>query len=355
MAGPVRTYGFINAKLRAKISKLLSWEFFQSMIRSHSLIEAIGMLRTTEYGAVDAVYSRTGDLKLGELELYRAELKTLTAVERYVEDEVSDFVRALTTRYEIEEVKNCIRLWFERVTRGRNVDTKVPYLLREPVHYDIPWDALVNAATIEDLATALAGTPYAEIVEKTAGEVEARSSLFPLESALDRYFYTHLFRVVERLDDRDRRIAERLIGMEVDLANVEWILRYKTYYEMSTQEAVDGTIPFGAGIDRETIRSSYQSNDTVQTLTDMLRHRYPPLATLYTERNAHGESRLSLLEALLNELLLLEVHRVLGGYPFTIGVILAYFVLKQAEIRRIMTVLNAKSYDIEPERIRRLL
>jgi len=49
--------------------------------------------------------------------------------------------------------------------------------------------------------------------------------------------------------------------------------------------------------------------------------------------------------------LALEVKKMLAGYPFTIGIILAYFILKANEIRKIMTVLNAKFYNWPEERI----
>jgi len=45
------------------------------------------------------------------------------------------------------------------------------------------------------------------------------------------------------------------------------------------------------------------------------------------------------------------VRRILGGYPFTVGVIMAYFILKGEEIRRIVTLLNAKSYGWPEDRI----
>lgn len=355
MAGPVRTYGFVNAKLRAKISKLLPDEHFRKMIRSRSFIEAIALLRGTEYGRIDAVYAQTGDLKMSELELQRRELEVLRGIERFVDGAVLGFVRALVTRYEVEELKNAVRLWFERLVRGRNVESKVAYLLREEVHYDIRWDEIVNAPTVEGLARCLSGTPYREIVEKTAPEVEARSSLFPLETALDRHFYEELLSRVDGLDTRDRGVAERLIGIEVDLSNVEWIVRYKRYYGMPVEDALERALPYGHAIDRGVLRESYLRSNPAESLGGVLRDRYPELAALFRSKQGDETANLAALESLLNELLVHEVHRVLGGYPFTIGVILAYFVLKQTEIRRIMTVLNAKYYDVEPERIGRLL
>jgi V/A-type H+-transporting ATPase subunit C len=64
-----------------------------------------------------------------------------------------------------------------------------------------------------------------------------------------------------------------------------------------------------------------------------------------------GESddiqRLTFLSSMLQEVLLHEVSRVLGGYPFSIGIVLAYLFLKQNETRMIVTVLNARFYALD--------
>ena len=66
-------------------------------------------------------------------------------------------------------------------------------------------------------------------------------------------------------------------------------------------------------------------------------------------------ARLVLIERVLQQIMLHEVHRLLAGYPFTIGVILAYVILKRNEVRLVMTILNAKLYGISDERIRSVL
>ena len=87
-------------------------------------------------------------------------------------------------------------------------------------------------------------------------------------------------------------------------------------------------------------------------LSALVRHNYPQLSALLAARARGGtRSRLTLIEKMLQEILMIEVRRILAGYPFTIGIVLAYFVLKGNEIRRIVTVLNAKSYGLGDERI----
>ena len=163
MPSALSTYAFINAKLRARISKLLDRKFFEEMARARSVSESIGLLVGTRYAAVVETYRATGDLKLCELEVTRVEHETLTRLDRYVPDSVRPFAQALLRDHELTLLKNAIRLWFERVIRGRVIDDKVAYLLREELS-GVPADAIINATDADDLANTLKNTEYGSIV-----------------------------------------------------------------------------------------------------------------------------------------------------------------------------------------------
>ena len=57
----------------------------------------------------------------------------------------------------------------------------------------------------------------------------------------------------------------------------------------------------------------------------------------------------------MEEIMRHEVQRILTGYPFTIGILLAYFVLKRNELNKVRIILNAKQYGIKPERIESMI
>ena len=59
MAGSPRKYGYINAKLRTRISQLLDDAFFARLARTATLAEAAGLLRDTPYAVVHETYTRT--------------------------------------------------------------------------------------------------------------------------------------------------------------------------------------------------------------------------------------------------------------------------------------------------------
>lgn len=352
MAGPVQRYGFINAKLRARLSKILSEEFIGEMARAHSLSEAVQLLAGTDFAAVGSVYDRTGDLKMAELELVRREARLYLELEGLVKGEVQAIVFALAERFEIEQLKQALRLWFDAHVRERRIDTAAGYLLRDRQHRDLPLDEILNAPSLAEVVAALEGTPYAALVGAQAAEVERSRNLFRVELALDQYFYRQLLAAVSGLKPRDRAVAERLIGAEIDLANINWLIRFKSFYKLPAQQALAFAIPSGLALSPEAVAEAYSSDNPTAVLGELVRKRYSSLSSLLTPQEyTESYARLVMVERILAEILLLEVRHLLAGYPFTIGVILAYFVLKSAEIRRVMTVLNAKFYGWPEERI----
>ena len=350
MAGVVQKYGFINAKLRARISKILPEALSSEMARAKSLTEAVELLRGTDFAVVESVYGRTGDLKMAEMELARKETRLYLELEALTKDEVQGIVFALAERFEIENLKHALRLWFDVRIRGRKID--VGYLIRDRVHRDLPLDRIVNATGLEEASAALAGTPYSELVSERSAAVTQSRSLFPVEIALDHYFYRQLLARVEGLVTRDREIARRMIGAEIDLANINWLIRFKGFYKLAPEQALACAIPAGIHLSPQAVAEAYASDNPSTVLTELVRRRYPGLSGLLAPKE-HEESypRLVMIERILAEILMLEVRHLLAGYPFTIGIVLAYFVLKAAEIRRIMTILNAKFYNWPEERI----
>jgi V/A-type H+-transporting ATPase subunit C len=305
---------------------------------------------------VQRTYERTGDIKSAELELLRRELSLYLELENLVEEEVRGFVHALTGRFEIENLKNALRFWFDHRVRGRNIADAPSYLLRRRIHHNVDLDRIIYADTLEQVAEHLDGTPYAPIVREQATAVMEAASLFPLEVALDHLLYRRLAQGADRLGSRDREIARRLIGVEIDLQNVGWLIRFKDFYSLEAERALAHTLPGGLNFSGEIMRNSYTAEGTDRRISALVGKRYPEIAPLLaSQEQAKLSARLTLIERILEQIMTIEVRKILTGYPFTIGIILAYFILKSAEIRKIMTVLNAKFYEWPEDRIMALL
>ncbi len=359
MKSAVSGYAFINAKLRARISTLIPRELMIQMAQARSLEETVRSLGGTRYKSAAHIYETSGDLLLTELEITRIHYASFSEIYHHAvqfsDRVVAAFVATLLMRYEIGTIKNALRLWFERVKRQRSVEDKLPYLLRSVPPQGDPQllEKVVNADE-ENLQTIFKDRPYGRIVSESLPKVIERESLFPLEIALDRWYYADLAAATAELSRRDRLIADRLIGIEIDVINVNWIVRIKDLRGSATEVEL---IPDGTLTDARMLSAAMSASRPAEYLADYLGKRIGNgITTREDDRDHGGEMRmLAFIETLLNQLLQYESRRALGGYPFTIGVVLAYVALVQQEANGLVTVLNGKYYDLSPSRVEALL
>ena len=103
------------------------------------------------------------------------------------------------------------------------------------------------------------------------------------------------------------------------------------------------------------IDEMYRSQNVTSMLRGFVKSSYPGLSALLASETADTASRLLLIRKVMEEIMKHEVRRISTGYPFTIGIVLAYFLLKGRELKRLITILNAKQYGIERERIESML
>jgi V/A-type H+-transporting ATPase subunit C len=352
MVSKVRRYAFINAKLRARISQLLPDNRLKQIAEAPSLDQALSLLRGTSFTTLEEIYRSTGDLKACELELFSLEVRIHLELKRYVEGEVLDLARTLALRYEIENLKNGVRLFFEKV-EGNPIQSIIPYLYRGGIVNQVDAAALAEARDLDEVARLLEQTPYRELFERHRRSLEKEKSLFALEVDLDHYYYRELLDVARKLNKRDRPIALRLIGVEIDLTNVSWIIRYRTFHRLPAEGVPPLLIPHGITGTGELVEKVY-GQDPVQALQALIRREHPGLAALLSSRPQDAGSRLLLIEQILRQILMHEAARMLAGDPFTVGILLSYVVLKREEIRKLLAVLNAKQYGMAPDRIRSL-
>ncbi|MEJ2703516.1 MAG: V-type ATPase subunit [Sedimentisphaerales bacterium] len=355
MAGPLSKYAFINAKLRARISRILPDETFAELARAPSLDAALILLQETPFARLQEVYSKTGDLRQAEMELLKDEIELHRSLRQHLHPDSLQLANALLMRFEIDNLKNAIRIYFERKVRKQPADADVHYILYERIVHDIPMDVIVNAESFEEIAGACEGTPYNQIIKKYSHTVESENSLFRMEVAFDHYYYDNLLSAIDKLDRADRMIALRLTGVEIDLQNINWIIRFKNFYDLPLEAVLAAIVPGGFNLDKGIIDELYSAQNVTAALQGFVKSKYPGLSALLASQTPDSTSRLLLIGRILEEIMKHEVHRILSGYPFTIGIILSYFILKQNELKKIRTILNAKHYGIEQGRIESMM
>jgi V/A-type H+-transporting ATPase subunit C len=359
---PVTVYGFINAKLRAKIGLMRQDRLSESLLKAASLVEAVGVLRDSRYHDVAQAYDQTGDLQQMELVLLQKEIEMYREVQKYLEGSPSDFVRQLLGKIEVDNLKNCIRLWYSSIIRHRPIRHRSGYLFKDEMLHQVDWTALINATAWDGVLSAVKQTPYWDLLKAFTVQNLEQDGLFTLECRLDRFWYDSVMQSTKALSKQDREVATSILLLEIDVRNLTILVRHGWYHHMEAEELAALLLPYG---------SVYASPDTQKYLAQSTEQRSPlPIINRYfpsleqvqveqTHLNVHPDEA-SVLENLKIEGFLAArrqsmYQKLLATDPFTIGLSLAYFFLCKEESTMIKAILNGKYYGYEEEYIRGVL
>lgn len=338
--GPVRKYSLVNAKVRARLSTLLAPELITRLAETRDLSEFYAVLGGTVYEDIFSKPEITFDPRVGERLLIEREIEWHAELLQDLRGAEKALVAHFLEKYEIENLKVALR-----IREGSRGEEEMKYIVRRTLPNSLPYQAIAEAASIEDVLVLVGGTPYAPAIQAVLDDFRERGTLFPVEINLEIDYYRRLVKLVESLSTKDRRIALQLVGLEIDQKNISWLVRLKFYYDIPVGDLLNYNIPGGYRMKRDRLTRAFRADTMREVLTIALEKSLGQASDALIREGRL--SKLYLLEIILWNQLIVEARRTLGGFPFTIGTILAYLILKRTEIRNIITILNGKVYRMD--------
>ena len=360
----VSDYAYINARLRARIGIMRSSDIIENMIKAPTLVEAVAKLDGTRHQHIADVYRSTGDLEAAELSLIEEQVASYREVVPFLPSESSFFMTVLLEKLEMENLKTAIRLWYSASIMHHSISDRAKYVCRTLIVHPIDYDRIMNAQSYPELLRAFVGTPYHEVFGRFSLDSLTENGLFPLEIALDHLWFSHLAAALTHLSGQDRRIAEEIYSVDVDLKNILMITRYSYSYHLDAEHLASVIIPMGYIAKEIERRKAALSDDPVAVIREIIAFRYPQII----EEIAHirrtsddlttveeNNREIVRIEEYLGERRKKEYNRILTGDPFTIGVVLSYFFICSSEESVIRAVLSGKYYRWSEDKIRERL
>lgn len=353
MKTPLELYSFINAKIKTRLNNFLIGDALEGAIHAKTVTECFLPFRGTPYEVLEKIYSATGDLKMVEAQIFAMELSLYLDVLKYVEEPVAEFVRALTRSPEVEYIKNTIRLWFDAHVRGRTIDDRTVYCYRGPCIDKFDVDKVISAQNVVAVIEEFRNTEYFPVLEKELPQSAKLGTLFSFETALDKQYYKLLTLACQKLPKADVKVAEKFIALDVDIENIASLVRLGTFSYARTTDITQYLIDYKGAMNVSTLVSANTSENPLAVAYALLSKKYAGIASLWSRGDAG--IKLAGLERVLHEIRTMEARRLLAGNPFSIGIIIAYFVLLKNEFASVRTVLNAKYYELSEDRIRSIV
>jgi V/A-type H+-transporting ATPase subunit C len=211
----------------------------------------------------------------------------------------------------------------------------------------LPAQEIAEANDVSAAVERLEGTPYYPTLDHAMERYTAEQSLFPLEVALDLDYWREIWRDINHLAGLDQAQAKRLVGSLLDANNLMWAIRYRVYHHLAEEEIINYTLPFGYRVQDRDIRAIAAGANITPIVTRIYPDLAEPEALLQEPRSGLPE-----LERQLQQHLARECRASFVGYPFHIGIPLAYLLLIELEIQDITVLVEAKALEIPAERYR---
>lgn len=327
------------------LSYLMDPATFNSLLDSKNIYELLEILKNTQYREIFS------DVSADSLDLFLLERRLLLndiAIHSKVRDALfgkreRDFVTLLMQRYEVEDLKVVLRLWYNK--EPVNVED---YVLAERIKNDIDYRRIASAETIEEVIVLLDKTDYKEPLLAARDRFKSTKSLFYLEASLDMDYYKRLSACIDGFSSADRKVASKILSVEVDSENIQWLIKTHKYYSLGLGDALEWFMPGGSMIDKNKLRNLYTSDGLAKIIESVALGPYLPVKSL-------AQESIHLIENFLYEIMLREVRKALGGNPFTIGTVFGYLIMKKRETKNIVSILYAKAYGVKKEDLSRLI
>jgi len=337
----VSGYAAISARVRAMYSSLLSPQDFARLSDAPDFASLITQLKQTAY----APYLE--NLKDKDLTPQKVDLAikgrladSYHSVIHMAPEHARALLKQLYRYFEVQNLKAVLRAIVTDPSWERVEDVLFPMGSMTV----LPAQAMVESGGVAAAVELLQGTPYYETLSFAMKRYSAEQNLFPLEVALDLYYWRQLWQEAKKLQGQDREQAARIIGSLMDVNNLMWVIRYKVYHGLSEEEVINYTLPFGYRVRDEDVRAIAAGAD----LSSVVGRVFPGIPDLNALLDK-PRTGMPQLEIQLKRHLMRQCLAAFTGNPFHIGVPLAFLILSELEIEDLTVLIEAKSSQMPEE------
>lgn len=334
-SGGATAFAALNARVRVMYSTLFSAQQFSELYEASDFNSLITSLKASDYGPyLEKTKEKDLTPRRAAYQI-RGRLTDSYSSIIHIAPEQARIV--LSQRYRYFEVDN-----LKAVLRGLFAGEpweKIKFVLF-PLGSDshLPLQEMAEMGNIPAAIDLLKGSVYYRTLSYAMPRFSQEKNIFPLEVALDLAYWRDLWKGVGGLTGQDRIMGMRIIGSLIDTNNLMWAIRYKVYHQLSEEELINYTLPFGYHVSDKDIRSIASGADIVH----IVKRIFPDLVDV-ENLLLDPHKGLPELELQLKRQVVKHCYSAFISDPFNIGLPLAYLELLEMEIQDLTVLMEAKS------------
>jgi vacuolar-type H+-ATPase subunit C/Vma6 len=342
-------FGYFNVKVKAKVARLLNFSDYDRLIKAQNVEEIARILSNTSYGEMgltQILIDQKKSISSNKIDnLMSANFQQhLTDLTKHLPRSAHKFAKKFIKKFYYDSLKVILR------SKHLNLD-KNSY--KSYIHSSNPEEMeILNRLTdFNNIAQIIDTIPewnIRKILLEAMSLYEQTNSSLVLEQAINIGYYTEVWKEAASLG----RIAFpvlRLFGIEIDLTNIETILRSREL-----------------GIEREAVKQwlipikyrlgsfePFLSGKTMEVLNVLANTPYRDFAIKAQEISETGdEPVLRKYEIMMRKHLVHQAIKAFRGVAFHLGTFYAYFILKRVEFENVRAIITGKMAELDQDSIK---
>lgn len=239
---PYMAYEAVDTKIITKKSRLLDEKKLDNILECETVGQITEFLRS-RYALKQIIDNiKSQDLHRDDLEtiLNRYAVLEIEDILHYFSGPYKDFLQTFLMRYEIHDLIIVLR----KLLKGEDMREIGDRFIHSEIYSSVNYAKLAASKNILQFVESLKDTPYYNPL-KTIPLIENIKREFFAEMELQALFYKTLFNKSKKLDLSDQQAVSDIVGLKIDLLNVQWIYRAKKYYEVSPEQMLIYSLPGG--------------------------------------------------------------------------------------------------------------
>jgi len=340
---------YTEAKVRGKKSYLLERQQLFSLSEFRSQTEILGFLADGPYGLELSKLQESSSPVEVERAVRLSFARSLRNLISTAKGSVKQFLVEYTRRFEAYDLAALVLFRSQEKPWEEYVATRLPLgVMNEKALHK-----LYAAEDLETLAEEVGDEKLQHRLEgiQLEGLTTDKASL--VRDIFNGWGEERFYNFIDKeLGGRDKQSCLPIVGASIDLLNLTIILRSKL---IGITDIQGHLAPVRWKLLEKGVNSLIASEDLPQALDRASALPYYR-RILSGARQRYDEAKsLSFMELLVRKHMLDESRDILMGFPFTLGVELAFLILNENEARNLAAVVSGVGAALKPEQVRPLI
>jgi V/A-type H+/Na+-transporting ATPase subunit C len=323
-------YAYINARVSARAENLLSEDKLLELFH-----QPLGQQHLPHADLQEMINDENISLMVIEKLWLVYLMQEFAILSRGLSGAADELLRYWLRKYEVHNLKLIVRGKIQNLP----ADNIANQLIDLGKLSTLPVKELLQSEDVNELLRQLAAGYYSNIARKSRQVFEQQHQSYALDAAIDRYYLLGLEGRINALDSQQRQRITPLISLLMDWFNLLWLLRYRFAYQLSAAESYYLLVPSKyASIDRSLLYKLVELNSIEEVIADLP----TKLQVLLAEAD-----NIYAVEQKLNHALINLAHQVLRWEHFTVAKVMAFVLLRETEMRRVLAIVKGKRLGLK--------